>query len=196
MEMTTGTRDRRWLGLFAVLTAMIMNILDSTIVNVAAPSIRADLGGSYAVLQWAVAAYTLALGVGLLTGGRLGDMYGRRRVFLLGAIGFVAASLSCAFAVTPAMLIGSRVLQGLFGAVMVPQAFGLIRDLFPPKEIGKAFGALGPVIGLSTILGPIVAGVLIDADVAGTGWRAVFLINVPIGAFAFLAGRAGLPAAG
>ena len=193
MEMTTGTRDRRWLGLFAVLTAMIMNILDSTIVNVAAPSIRADLGGSYAALQWMVAAYTLALGVGLLTGGRLGDMYGRRRVFLVGSAGFVAASLSCAFAATPSMLIGSRVLQGLFGAVMVPQAFGLIRDLFPPKDIGKAFGALGPVIGLSTIAGPVVAGVLINADLLGTGWRMVFAINLPLGAFTLLAGLRALP---
>src|SRR5215475_15893424 len=192
-QMSTGTRDRRWLGLFAVLTAMIMNILDSTIVNVAAPSIRADLGGSYASLQWIVAAYTLALGVGLLTGGRLGDMYGRRRVLLTGAAGFGAASLACAFAMSPAMLIGSRVLQGLFGAVMVPQAFGLIRDLFPPREIGKAFGALGPVIGLSTIAGPIVAGLLIDADILGSGWRMVFAINLPLGLFTILAGLRALP---
>jgi EmrB/QacA subfamily drug resistance transporter len=196
MEMTTGTRDRRWLGLFAVLTAMIMNILDSTIVNVAAPSIQADLGGSYASLQWIVAAYTLALGVGLLTGGRLGDMYGRRRVLLTGTAGFVAASLACAFAVSPAMLIGSRVLQGLFGAVMVPQAFGLIRDLFPPSQIGKAFGALGPVIGLSTIAGPIVAGLLINADIFGTGWRMVFGINLPLGAFTLIAGAKALPSSG
>jgi MFS family permease len=93
------------------------------------------------------------------------------------------------------MLIGSRVLQGLFGAVMVPQAFGLIRDLFPPREIGKAFGALGPVIGLSTIAGPIVAGLLIDADVLGTGWRMVFAINLPLGLFTILAGRKALPSA-
>ena len=199
MTVTTdgkGTRDRRWLGLFAVLTAMIMNILDSTIVNVAAPSIRRDLGGSYASLQWVVAAYTLALGVGLFTGGRLGDMYGRKRVLLTGAAGFVAASLACAFAVTPGMLIGSRVLQGLFGAVMVPQAFGLIRDLFPPKEIGKAFGALGPVIGLSTIAGPIVAGLLIDADIAGLGWRPVFLINIVLGSASLIAAARILPADG
>jgi EmrB/QacA subfamily drug resistance transporter len=196
MEMTPGTHGRRWLGLFAVLSAMIMNILDATIVNVAAPSIRADLGGSYASLQWVVAAYTLALGVGLLTGGRLGDMYGRRRVLLTGAAGFVAASLACAFAVSPVMLIGSRVLQGLFGAVMVPQAFGLIRDLFPPSQIGKAFGALGPVIGLSTIAGPVVAGLLIHADIAGTGWRMVFGINLPLGAFTLIAGAKALPSSG
>jgi EmrB/QacA subfamily drug resistance transporter len=189
-------RTRPWLGLFAVLTALIMNILDSTIVTVAAPSIQESLGGSYASIQWLSAGYTLALATGLLTGGRLGDMFGRRRVLLVGVCGFVAASLACAFAPTATALIGARVLQGLFGAVMVPQGFGLIRDLFPPQQIGKAFGALGPVIGLSTILGPIVAGVLIDADVAGTGWRAVFLINLPMGAFAFLAGRAALPVGG
>jgi EmrB/QacA subfamily drug resistance transporter len=193
MEMTTGTTDRRWLGLFAVLTAMIMNILDSTIVNVAAPSIRADLGGSYASLQWIVAAYTLALGVGLLTGGRLGDMYGRKRMLLIGAAGFVVASMACAFAMSPAMLIGSRALQGLFGAVMVPQAFGLIRDLFPPRDIGKAFGALGPVIGISTVAGPVVAGLLINADIFGTGWRMVFAINLPLGLFTLIAGAKALP---
>src|SRR5262249_3111766 len=109
---------------------------------------------------------------------------------------FVAASLACAFAPTAIALIGARVLQGLFGAVMVPQGFGLIRDLFPPQQIGKAFGVLGPVIGLSTILGPIVAAVLIDATLAATGWRAVFLTTLPPGAFAFLAGQAALPVAG
>jgi EmrB/QacA subfamily drug resistance transporter len=195
MDNMTGTKDRRWLGLFAVLAAMIMNILDSTVVNVAAPSIRAELGGSYASLQWIAASYTLALAVGLLTGGRLGDIFGRKRVLLLGVTGFVAASLACSVAWSPESLIGARVLQGLFGAVMVPQAFGLMRDLFPPQDIGKAFGALGPVIGLSTILGPIVAGALIDADIFGAGWRMVFLINLPLGAFALIAGRAALPAA-
>lgn len=195
MTQIEKLRPRPWLGLFAVLTALIMNILDSTIVTVAAPSIRADLGGSYASIQWLSAGYTLALAVGLLTGGRLGDMYGRRRVLLIGVVGFVAASIACGFAPTAPALIGARVLQGLFGAVMVPQGFGLIRDLFPPREIGKAFGALGPVIGLSTILGPIIAGVLIDADIAGTGWRMVFLINLPLGLFALLAGLRALPTA-
>jgi EmrB/QacA subfamily drug resistance transporter len=191
MEMTSRTR---WLGFFAVLTATIMNLLDSSIVNIAAPSIRADLGGSYALLQWTVTAYTLALGVGLLTGGRLGDMYGRRPALLIGTAGFVLASLACGFAWSPGALIGARAIQGLFGAVMVPQVFGLIRDLFPPDQIGKAFGALGPVIGVSTVLGPVVAGLLIDVDLAGTGWRSVFLINIPLGAFTIIAGARTLPA--
>ncbi len=196
MENTTGTdvtRNRRWLGLFAVLAAMIMNLLDATVVNVAAPSIQADLGGSDASLQWIAASYTLALAVGLLTGGRLGDMYGRRRLMLIGVAGFLVASMACALAWSPGVLVSARVAQGLFGAIMIPQAFGLIRDLFPPAEIGKAFGALGPVIGLSTILGPVVAGVLVDADLFGTGWRMVFFINLPLAVFCLLAGRAALP---
>ena len=187
--------NRRWLGFFAVLAAMIMNLLDSTIVNVAAPSIRAELGGTNASLQWMAAAYPLALAVGLLTGGRLGDMYGRRRMLMAGAAGFVAASLAAAGAFNPETLIAARVVQGVFGAVMIPQAFGLIRDLFPPQHIGKAFAALGPVIGLSTILGPIVAGLLVDADLFGIGWRMIFAINLPIGGFTLLAGRIALPTA-
>lgn len=188
MEMKTAS-TKSWLGLFAVLGAMVMNILDSTIVNVAAPAIRADIGATYSDLQWIAASYTLALAVGLLTGGRLGDMFGRRRILMIGLIGFIAASLSCALAINPEALIVSRVLQGLFGAVMIPQGFGLIRDLFPPQQIGKAFAALGPVIGLSTILGPVVAGLLVDTS----GWRAVFAINLPLGAFSLIAGARALP---
>lgn len=183
----------RWLGFFAVLTALIMNILDSTIVNVAAPSIRTDLGASYSDLQWIAAGYTLALAVGLMTGGRLGDMFGRRTMMLIGVAGFAASSLACAAAPSPGVLIAARVVQGLFGAVMIPQGFGLMRDLFPPQELGKAFGALGPVIGLSTIAGPIVAGTLIDANLFGTGWRMVFGINLPLAAFALLGGLKALP---
>jgi EmrB/QacA subfamily drug resistance transporter len=192
MTVTTdgkGTRDRRWLGLFAILTAMIMNILDSTIVNVAAPSIRRDLGGSYASLQWVVAAYTLALGVGLFTGGRLGDLYGRKRMFMIGAAGFVTASMLCAFAQSPGMLIGSRVLQGLLGAVMLPQGLGMIKEMFPPREMPAAFGAFGPVMALSAVGGPILAGWLVTADYFGWGWRMIFLINLPLG-IAALAGAA------
>jgi EmrB/QacA subfamily drug resistance transporter len=190
MELTTA---RRWLGLFAVLAAMIMNILDSTLVNVAGPSIRADLGGTYAQLQWLAAAYTLVLAAGVLTGGRLGDLFGRRRMLLTGAVGFVVASLACALAFSPGVLIGARVAQGACAALMIPQGFGLIRDLFPPDRIGRAFAALGPVIGLSTVLGPIVAGTLIHLDLFGSGWRAAFAINLPLGLFALLAGWRALP---
>lgn len=188
-------KTRKWLGLFAILAATIMNLLDSTVVNIGAPAIQADIGGTYTHLQWIAAGYTLALAVGLLTGGRLGDMYGRKRVLMTGIVGFVVASLLCAVAWSPESLIGARVIQGLFAAIMIPQGFGLIRDLFPPHEMGKAFGTFGPVIGFSTIIGPVVAGALIDADIAGTGWRAIFAINLPLGAFALLAGLKALPAA-
>ncbi|WP_117214109.1 MFS transporter [Allorhizocola rhizosphaerae] len=187
------TKTKQWLGFFAILAATLMNILDSTIVNVAAPAISLDLGAGESDLQWIAAAYTLALATGLLTGGRLGDMFGRRRILLIGIVGFVAASMACAMAWSPESLIAARVVQGLFGAVMIPQAFGLIRDLFPPQEIGKAFAVFGPVIGLSTILGPVVAGLLVQADVLGTGWRMVFGINLPLGLFALLVGMRTLP---
>lgn len=176
----------RWLGFAAVLTAMIMNILDSTIVNVAAPSIQRDLAMSSSALEWIAAAYTLAIAVGLMTGGRLGDMFGRKRMLMVGLVGFVVASIACAVAWSPEALIAARVVQGLSAAAMTPQCFGLIRDIFPPAQMGKAFAALGPVIGLSTVAGPVVAGLLIRADLFGTDWRALFLINLPMGAFALV----------
>ncbi|MFD0536296.1 MFS transporter [Actinomadura luteofluorescens] len=193
-----GTRPadgapRRWLGLSAILAATLLNLLDSTVVNVAAPAIRADLGGSFSALQWTAAGYTLALAVALLTGGRLGDMFGRRPVLLAGAAAFTAMSAACAFAWSPESLIAARVAQGLCAAVMIPQGFGLIRDLFG-AHTGKAFALFGPVIGLATILGPVVAGLLIDADLFGTGWRAIFLVNVPVGAYALIVGARALPA--
>lgn len=176
----------RWLVLAIVLAAEIMDLLDSTVVNIAAPTIRKDLGGTYAAIQWIAAGYTLAFAVMLITGGRLGDIFGRRRMFLLGAAGFTLSSVACAFATSPELLIGSRVLQGALGAVMIPQGFGVIKAIFPPTEMGRAFAAFGPVMGLSAVCGPIMAGALIDADWFGTGWRMIFLINVPLGLVAFL----------
>jgi EmrB/QacA subfamily drug resistance transporter len=173
---------------------MILNILDSTIVNVAAPSIQADLSMSTSALEWVAAAYTLALAIGLMAGARLGDMYGRKRMLMLGLVGFVASSAFCSFAWSGDVLVASRALQGLAAALMVPQSFGLIRDVFPPQHMSKAFAALGPVIGLSTVLGPVVAGLLMKADLFGTDWRALFLINLPVGAFALVMGSKVLPA--
>ena len=191
---TTSTNDRwRWLAFAAALAATLMDLMDSTIANVAAPYIRRDLGGSYADVQWISAAYTLAMAVMLLTGGRLGDMFGRKRMLLIGAAGFTAASVAAATAPSIEALIAFRALQGRLGAVMVPQVFGLIRDLFAPQEMGKAFGILGPAAGLSAVLGPVVAGLLIDADLLSTGWRMIFLVNVPVGAFVLVAGAKFLP---
>lgn len=172
---------RRWAALAAILTAEVMDLLDATVVGVAAPSIRDDLGGDSSLLQWVAAGYTLAFAVGLVTGGRLGDLYGRRRMFLVGLVGFVAFSALCGLAWSPEVLVGARVLQGLFGAVLIPQAFGIIRSMFPPQEMGAALGAFGPTIGLAAVGGPVLAGALIAWDPGGAGWRSVFMINVPIG---------------
>jgi MFS family permease len=184
----------RWVAFGAVITAAAMDLLDSTIAQVAAPTIRRELGGSYAVIEWVTAAYALAMAVGLLTGGRLGDIFGRRRMLLTGMAGFVVASAACAAAGTAGELIAARAAQGLLGAIMLPQVFGLIRDLFAAHEMGKAFGVYGPVMGLSAMLGPIAAGGLISANLFGTGWRMIFAVNVPVGLIALVLGARLLPA--
>ena len=183
----------RWLALVAVLAAEIMDLIDGTVVGIAAPSIRAELGGGDAMIQWVAAGYTLAFAAGLITGGRLGDLYGRRRMFLLGLIGFVAASALCGLATSPGMLIGFRVAQGLLGAMLIPQGFGILKATFPPDDLGKAFGAFGPTIGLAVVGAPILGGALIAWDVAGLGWRTIFLINVPLGLAALALAAAVLP---
>jgi EmrB/QacA subfamily drug resistance transporter len=176
-----------------VLVAEVMDLVDGTIVNVVAPSIRADLGGSAAVMQWLGAAYTLAFAVLLITGGRLGDRYGRRRLFVVGIAGFTTASALCAAAPSPGVLIALRAGQGAFGALLIPQGFGLIKQVFPDDELTKAFAAFGPVIGLSAVVSPIVGGALVDADLFGSGWRAVFLVNVPLGAAGLVAALRVMP---
>jgi len=183
----------RWAALFVILAAEVMDLLDAMVTNIAAPTMRADLGGTPATIQWLGAAYTLSMAVGLITGGRLGDIFGRKRMFLIGAVGFTLGSLACAVAQSPEMLIGARVMQGLFGAVMLPQGLGMIKEMFPPKEMQAAFGMFGPVMGLSAVGGPILAGWLVEADYFGTGWRMIFLINLPLGAAALLAGMRYLP---
>ena len=185
----------RWLAFAVVIAAAVMDLLDSTITQVAAPAIRRDLGGSYAVIEWVTGAYALALAAGLLTGGRLGDLFGRRRMLLTGMAGFVAASALCAAAGSAGQLIAARAAQGALGAIMLPQVFGLIRDLFEEHEMGRAFGVYGPVMGLSAMLGPIASGGLIGADVLGAGWRMIFLVNVPVGLLALVLGARLLPAA-
>jgi len=187
-------RKWRWVAFGAVITAAVMDLLDSTITQVAAPTIRRELGGSYAVIEWVTAAYALAMAVGLLTGGRLGDIFGRRRVLLTGMTGFILASVACASAQSAGELIAARAAQGLLGAVMLPQVFGLIRDMFQAHEMGKAFGVYGPVMGLSAMLGPIASGGLISVNVLGTGWRMIFLVNVPVGLAALALGARTLPA--
>jgi EmrB/QacA subfamily drug resistance transporter len=174
----------RWMVLVVVLVADVMDLVDATVANLAGPSIRADLGGSATTLQWVLAAYTLTFAVGLVTSARVGDLVGRRRMFLVGMAGFTIASLLCGLAPTAGLLIAARVAQGFFGAVMLPQGLAMVKSSFAPEDLQKAFIPFGPAMGLSAVAAPILGGFLLDADVLGTGWRAVFLINVPVGAVA------------
>src|SRR5947209_19864271 len=195
MSTTTLTSSRRaaWLGFVVVLAASVMDLLDSTIAQTAAPAIRHDLGGSYAAIEWISAAYTLAMAAVLLLGSRLGDVLGRRRALLMGIGGFVVASGLCAAAPSSNALIGARALQGAVAAIMVPQGFGLIRELFGDEGQQKAFGVFGPVMGLAAVAGPLVGGGLIKLNLFGLDWRTIFLVNVPIGLGAIVAGRRFLP---
>lgn len=181
MTSETSVNKHRWLILGIVLAAEIMDLLDSTIVNVAGPSLKEKLGASPSALQWVIGGYTLTLGAGLVLGGRLADRYSRRNIFLLGLVSFTITSLLCAIATNIESLIAFRLIQGFAGALVLPHVIGFIRDVFPPEELGKAFAIFGPVFGLGGILGPIIGGFIIDGDIASTGWRAVFLVNIPIG---------------
>lgn len=198
LPATTGTTSPvrhpwRWVVFGVVFAANLMDIFDATIVNVAGPSIHTDLGGGTDTLQWLSAGYTLAFAVLLIAGARLGDILGRRRLFLVGSAGFTIFSAACALSPDIGVLIAFRVLQGAFGALMIPQGFGLMREVFDDKEFGKATGMFGPAMGLPMLAAPIVAGALVDADLWGTGWRLVFLINVPIGLVSFVLALKSLP---
>jgi EmrB/QacA subfamily drug resistance transporter len=182
-----------WAVLAIVLVADIMDLLDSTITTIAAPTISARLHGGPGLIKWLGASYALALGVLLVTGGRLGDKYGRRRTFLIGIAGFTAASLACGLAWDPASIIVARLVQGGFGALLIPQGFGILGSVFPREHIGKAFSAFGPALGLSAVGGPLLAGVLIDANLFGLGWRPMFLINIVLGVAGLTAGLRLLP---
>ncbi|MER6081007.1 MFS transporter [Streptomyces sp. NPDC001833] len=182
----------RWPALLALLLAEAMNLLDATIVQVAAPAVHAGLGGSLSDVQWFSTAYTLPFAVLLITGGRLGDIAGRRRLFVLGVTFFTAASAACALAPAPGLLIAFRAVQGAAAAVIVPQTIGLIRAMFEGDELSRALGSIGPVMGLAAVCGPVLGGVLTHADLFGLSWRAVFLVNVPV-ALAVLALSPKLP---
>ena len=172
-----------------------MDLLDGTIVNVALPTIHRSLDASSTALQWIVGGYPLALAVGLLLGGRLGDLFGRRGVFLAGVCGFTAASALCGLAPSTGVLIASRLVQGLAGAMMLPQGFGLLRQAFSAEELPKAFGLFGPVLGSAAMLGPILGGGLVSLHLTADAWRPVFLINVPLGISAVVAAARLLPRA-
>jgi EmrB/QacA subfamily drug resistance transporter len=164
-----------------LIFAAFMDLIDATIVNVALPSIRADLGASAAHLEWVVSAYLLVFAVLLVTGGRLGDIYGRRRVFVTGVVGFTLCSLAAALAPSPMALVTTRAGQGAFAALMAPQLLSSIQVLYRPRERPAVYGAVGAVTGFAAVIGPLLGGWLVTADLWGSGWRAIFAINLPIG---------------
>ena len=187
---------QRALAFFTVLTAVVLEVADTTIVNTALPAIRDGLGASPAAMQWIVAGYLLTLGSLLLLGGRLGDTFGHDRLFLGGVASFVAASALCGLAPTPGVLVLARVLQGAAGAMMGPQTMAIVQLLYTPLERVKRLAFFGMIIGLAAIIGPILGGFLIELNLFGLGWRLIFLINLPVGLFALAMGRVTLPRTG
>ncbi|MFF5001640.1 MFS transporter [Streptomyces phaeochromogenes] len=180
---------RRWFALAIVMTAAFMDLVDVTIVNVAIPSIQRDEGASFSHIQWITAGYALAFAAGLITGGRLGDIYGRKRLFLIGIGGFTLASALCGFAVNPDMLVASRILQGAMAALMVPQVLSIVHATFPAHERGKVFGMFGAIVGLGAVSGPILGALLTEWNLFGLEWRPIFLINLPVGIAGLVLGR-------
>jgi len=179
---------RRWLALPVLLTGAFLPILDFNVVNLALPAIRSDLAASSSEVQFVISAYAATYAVFMITGGRLGDLYGRRRMFLLGVAGFTIASMLCGVAWSPAVLVAGRILQGLTATAMAPQVLASIRVLFPAAEQGRALGLYGATFGLANICGQVLGGVLVSSHPLGLAWQAIFLTNVPIGLAAFIGG--------
>ncbi|MDR6974819.1 EmrB/QacA subfamily drug resistance transporter [Streptomyces sp. 3330] len=179
---------RRWFALAIVMTAAFMDLVDVTIVNIAIPSIREDAGASWSQIQWITAGYALAFAAGLITGGRLGDIHGRKRLFLLGIGGFTLASALCGFAANPEMLVASRILQGAMAAMMVPQVLSIVHATFPAHERGKVFGLFGAIVGLGAVSGPLLGALLTEWNLFGLEWRPIFLINLPVGILGLILG--------
>jgi EmrB/QacA subfamily drug resistance transporter len=184
------THRQRTIALVVVAMAFVMDLLDNTIVNIAIPSIRADLGASYSTIQWLIAGYALSFATLLITGGRMGDVYGYKRLFLIGVGGFTFASLLSGAAWSSEVLIIARLLQGAMAALMVPQVMSLMQVMYKPKERGPIMGIFGALAGVAASLGPVIGGILIHFNIAGLEWRPIFLINIPVGlAVLYFAGR-------
>jgi EmrB/QacA subfamily drug resistance transporter len=181
---STGLRGHPWFTLITVAVGVMMVALDGTIVAIANPAIQKDLGASFADVQWITNGYFLALAVSLITAGKLGDRFGHRQTFLIGVTGFALASGAIGLSHSIAFVVMFRVLQGLFGALLMPAALGLLRATFPAEKLNMAIGLWGMVIGASTAGGPILGGVLVEH----VNWQSVFFINVPVGAIALVLG--------
>jgi MFS family permease len=187
-NVVPALNPRRWHALPVVLTGSFLSFLDFFIVNIALPVIRRDLTASPAQLQLIVAAYGIGFGVSLITGGRVGDMFGRKRVFLIGVGAFTIASALCGLALTPEMLIASRALQGVTAALMTPQVLAIIRVEFTREEQPFAIGLYGASMGFASIVAQLVGGLLVGLNIFGWSWRSVFLMNIPIGLVAIVVG--------
>jgi EmrB/QacA subfamily drug resistance transporter len=185
--MTSQTYSRRWIAAVVMMVAAMVDLIDGTIVNVALPTIRRDLHAGAAQVEWVVSAYMLAFAAVLITAGSLGDLLGRRRLFVLGTAVFGLASLSAALARTPDELIAARVVQGAAAAVMSPQVLATFRAMFAGKERGMAFSIYGAVLGFASAIGLVLGGVLTQANLFGWGWRTIFVVNVPITAASVVA---------
>ncbi|MDN7487719.1 MFS transporter [Burkholderia sp. AU45274] len=179
-------RSHHGWALVVLLVGAILPPLDYFIVNLALPAIRDGIGARPAELQLVVSAYACANAVVQITGGRLGDLYGRKRMFMIGMAGFVVASTLCGLAGSGAVLVGGRVLQGLFAAILAPQVLATIRSVFSPQEQVRVMGFYGFVFGLAAVIGQLGGGALISLHPFGLGWRAIFLVNLPIGILALI----------
>src|SRR5215472_6615300 len=179
---------RRWLAAIIMITGALMDMIDVTIVNVALPTIRRDLHASATQLEWVVSGYMLAFAAALIIAGNLGDLLGRKRVFLLGAGLFGLASLWAGLSVSGPELIAARVVQGAAAAAMAPQVLATFRAIFAADERGKAFGIYGAMLGVASAIGLVIGGVLTEANLFGWSWRSVFFVNVPVAVCALIAG--------
>jgi EmrB/QacA subfamily drug resistance transporter len=186
-SVAQGTYRLRWFAAGALTFAALMDLIDTTIVNVALPTIQRDLGASGTQLEWVVSVYLLAFASTLITSGRVGDRLGRRKVFLFGVAGFGIASLACGIAQTPNQLIIARIFQGIFSAVVAPQVLATFRVMFTGKERGRAFAIYGATAGFASGIGLLLGGVLTDANLFGLAWRTIFIVNVPVAIITFIA---------
>ena len=175
-----------WLILIAVVMADALDLMDATLTMIAAPTIAANLGGGELLIKWLGSAYALALGSLLVVGGRLGDRFGQRRTFLIGIAGFTLASAACGIAPNSAVLIAGRLLQGGFGALLIPQGVAVLTSTFPREMLGKAFSAFGPTLAVASVAGPLLGAFIVTANIGGLSWRPMFLINVVIGSIGFV----------
>jgi len=184
---------RPWLAFAVVLAAAFMDLVDGTIVSIALPRIQTDLQADYAAAQWILAGYSVTFALVLIPGGRLGDIYGRRRIFLIGVAAFTVASIACGAATTGPVLVVARLAQGVAAGLMVPQVMSVVVILFRNAERAKAFALYGVTLSLANVSGPLLGAVFTEYSLFDLGWRAIFYVNVPIGVLALLGALRWMP---